>query len=557
MNWGWGEIAPFEQALIDQTIDDNNVNEWLRQWSTLAEYLSETFNRLHVATTVNTNDKDAETQLNQFLDEIYPNAKAAGQILKEKLLASGLKPNGFSQPLKNMQTDAQIFREKNIQLKSDELKLITEYDRIAGAQSILWDGNEVTLERLKTVYQEHNRSRREDAWRLSAQRQLEDRGKFNDLWLKFLDIRLKIADHAGFNNYRDYRWLEFHRFDYTPEDAKLFDNAIKEVVVPIAEKIYQKRMSRLGVDTLRPWDLYVDPLGRSPLKPFEDIESFKVHTSQIFHQVDPQLGAYFDIMRQENLLDLDNRKGKAPGGYCTDYSAARRPFIFMNAVGIHDDVQTLLHEGGHAFHVFESSALPYIQQTEVPMEFAEVASMAMELLSAPYLSKEYGGFYSREDASRARIEHLETSLLFWPYMAVVDRYQHWVYENPKNAKDPTNCDQTWSELWDIYMVGIDWTGLEEEKITGWHRKLHIFQVPFYYIEYGLAQLGAVQVWSNAIQDQGQAVRDYREALSLGCTLPLPELFSTAGAKFSFDAETLQKACDLMLETIEDLEETIM
>ena len=243
-------------------------------------------------------------------------------------------------------------------------------------------------------------------------------------------------------------------------------------------------------------------------------------------------------MRREKLLDLVNRKRKAPGGYCTDFSAVKRPFICMNAVGVHDDVQTLLHEGGHSFHVFETASLPYHQQTQVPMEFAEVASMGMELLAAPYLAADQGGFYSPADAARARIEHLEGTLLFWPYMAVVDAFQHWVYENPDAATDPVNCDRTWGEQWDRFMRGVDWGGLEEEKVTGWHRKLHIFQVPFYYVEYGLAQLGAMQVWRNALRDQAKAVANYRQALALGGTVTLPELFATAGAKFAFDAQTL-------------------
>ncbi len=226
----------------------------------------------------------------------------------------------------------------------------------------------------------------------------------------------------------------------------------------------------------------------------------------------------------------------------------------MNAIGVHDDVQTLLHEGGHAFHVFETSNLPYNQQLQFGVEFAEVASMAMELLAAPYLEVAYGGFYTRQQAARARIEHLEGSLLFWPYMAVVDAFQHWVYQNPEAAMVPENCDTTWSGLWDRFMPGVDWSGLEQEKATGWHRKLHIFQIPFYYVEYGLAQLGAMQVWRNAISDQAQAVADYRKALALGGTVPLPLLFATAGARFAFDARTLRQAVDLSMETIAALEQ---
>jgi oligoendopeptidase F len=258
-------------------------------------------------------------------------------------------------------------------------------------------------------------------------------------------------------------------------------------------------------------------------------------------------------MRGEKLLDLDNRKGKAPGGYCTAYEAAGVPFIFMNAVGLHDDVQTLLHEGGHAFHVFECIDLAH-QQVEVPLEFAEVASMGMELLAAPYLTADKGGFYTPQEAARARIETLQSDLRFWPYMAVVDAFQQWVYDNPSQASDPAHCDAKWAEQWDRFMVGVDWSGLEDEKVTGWQRKLHIHTVPMYYIEYGLAQLGAVQVWRNALHDQARAVAAYRRALSLGGTATLPQMFAAAGAKFAFDEEILGQAVDLIVKTISELEE---
>ncbi len=307
------------------------------------------------------------------------------------------------------------------------------------------------------------------------------------------------------------------------------------------------------MEGLRPWDLDVDPLGRPPLRPFQSIRELQAGAQRIYNRVDAQLGAYFQTMRQESLLDLDNRIGKAPGGYCIEYPVARRPFIFANAVGLHTDVQTLLHEGGHAFHAFESSHLPYNQQLQVPSEFAEVASMGMELLAAPYLASAQGGFYSEVDAARARIEHLETSICFWPYMAVVDAFQHWVYQHPEQAAQPEQCDAQWGSLWQRFMRGQDWSGLDAEMMTGWHRKLHILQIPFYYVEYGLAQMGAMQVWRNALQDQNAAVKAYRQALSLGSTVDLPELYRTAGAKFAFDTQTLGEVVQLAEETIQRLE----
>ena len=310
----------------------------------------------------------------------------------------------------------------------------------------------------------------------------------------------------------------------------------------------------MGLEKLKPWDLSVDIYGREPLSPFKDAGELEDKCHNIFKSVDPVLGEYFGVMRKENLLDLDNRKGKAPGGYCTEYPFQRLPFIFMNAVGTHSDVQTMIHEGGHAFHVFESAELPFSSQRDVGMEFAEVASMAMELLASPYLTVDNGGFYTDKESSRARIEHLEKVIMFWPYMAVVDAFQHWAYTNPDKALNPDNCDSEWSDLWKRFQMSehIDYSDCDDIISTGWHNKLHIYHVPFYYVEYGMAQLGSIQIWGNSLRDRKKAIQDYRAALSLGGNATLPELYEAAGAKFSFDDETLLNAANLIEEQISDL-----
>ena len=365
---------------------------------------------------------------------------------------------------------------------------------------------------------------------------------------------MDIAKNADKDNYRSWRWEYLSRFDYTPDDCLNFHSAIEKVVMPFANKLIKKRKEELGLKILKPWDLSVDPLNRSPLKPFEDANELEEKCHNIFNAVDSELGNHFKIMREEKLLDLANRKGKAPGGYCTEYYHRRVPFIFMNAVGTHSDVQTMLHEGGHAFHVFESNQLPYSAQRDVGMEFAEVASMSMELLSAPYLTKDFGGFYDKEEAKRAKIEHLEKTIMFLPYMAVVDAFQHWAYTNPENAMEPNNCDLKWTELWNRFQVYDDLDSSEFKDIiaTGWHNKLHLFHVPFYYVEYGMAQLGAIQVWGNALKDQKEAVRQYRYALSLGGNATLPELFEAAGAKFEFGEDMLEYAINLIDTNLKEL-----
>ena len=554
-NWTWSQIDPYFADLIKRSLTEANLNDWLADWSQLGKLLDESFWRLYVDNTIDTTDQEAERRYTVFLDEIRPRGKAEEQKLKEKFLTSGFIPPDFDVPLRNMRAQTDMFREANLPLLSEELKLSSEYDKVIGAQTVQWDGQEVTIPQLQPAYLELDRDRRERAWCLAAERQLADRTKINELWGKYMAVRRQLVLNAALPDYRAFRWVELLRFDYTPQDCFRFHQAIEEVVVPAAKMLYEKRRRRLGVKTLRPWDVEVDSFGRPPLHPFNTIAELESKTATIFHKVDPRFGVYFEIMRREGLLDLDNHKGKAPGGYCTIFAAEGRPFIFMNAVGIHDDVQTLLHEGGHAFHDFERSHLLY-HHLEIPLEFAEVASMSMELLAAPYLKEDMGGFYSPEDASRARVEHLERTLLFWPYMAVVDAFQHWIYENHMAASDPGNCDAKWTELWDRFMPGVDWSGLDQEKMTGWQRKAHIHEVPFYYVEYGLAQLGAVQVWRNALNERASAIAAYRKALSLGGSAPLPQLYSTAGAKLAFDAGTLSEAIDLMLQTVSELESSV-
>tara|TARA_B110000438_G_scaffold303094_1_gene363116 strand:- start:7615 stop:9321 length:1707 start_codon:yes stop_codon:yes gene_type:complete len=553
-NWKWGNYEPFFEYLLSQDIDKTNINTWMKYWSDFSELIGEVGTDVYVATTVDTTDEDAKNRFNTFLEDVSENASSQNQILRKKLLESGCVPDNFEIPLRSIKSDVELFCEDNLSLMTNDSKLSKEYDAIIGAQTVEWENKEITITQLGPVLLETNRLRREKAWRLASQRRLKDRSKINEVWKKILQVRIDIAKNADHDNYRSWRWEYLNRFDYTPEDCLNFHSAIEKVVMPFVKKLIKKRKDELGLDILKPWDLSVDSLNRAPLKPFKNAAELEEKCHNIFNAVDSELGNHFQIMRKEKLLDLANRKGKAPGGYCTEYYHRRVPFIFMNAVGTHSDVQTMLHEGGHAFHVFESNKLPYSAQRDVGMEFAEVASMSMELLSAPYLTKEYGGFYEEDEAKRARIEHLEKTIMFLPYMAVVDAFQHWVYTNPEKAMVPNNCDIKWTELWNRFQVYDDLDSSEFEDViaTGWHNKLHLFHVPFYYVEYGMAQLGAIQVWGNALENQKEAVRQYRQALSLGGNATLPDLFEAAGAKFEFGEDMLQYAIDLVETNLKEL-----
>jgi oligoendopeptidase F len=554
-SWPWSHIQPYYDDLAAREVTASTVESWLRDWTRLLELIEESYWRLYVDRNADTTNQAASAAFDTFVEKLQPEVRIADQRLKRKLLDSGLEPDGFAIPLRNMRTDDALYREENLPLLAEEAKLSAEYENIVGGQLVEWQGEQVTVQRLFPVLMEQDRALRQSAWQKIWARRLQDRHALVTVWQKMLDVRRQLAANARLPDYRDYRWKQLYR-DYTPDDCARYRAAIEEVVVPAAREINARRKARLGVETLRPWDMDVDPEGRAPLSPFAEASDLIDRVSTMFKQLDPVLSEHYELMRRNNLLDLANRPNKGPGAWCTGYSAAKHPYIHMNAVGLHDDIMTLVHEAGHGFHWMESYVLPYFQQRGldfIPIEMMEVGSTSMEYLTAQYLPESVGGFYSTADTARARIDHLEGALLFWPYMAVVDGFQHWVYTHPGEAADPAACDAQWSDLRQRYQPDLDWTGYETELGAGWRSQLHVFEVPFYYVEYGLAQMGAVQVWRNSMADQPKAIRDYRQALSLGGTRPLADLYAAAGANLSFDAPTLRECVTLMRDTIADLE----
>ncbi len=553
INWEWEQIKPYYDELNERPLHKDSVVQWLLDWTHLRELISECLNRLRLATRRDTNDVEAQERFKTYLKDIFPEIQAGNNRLTQRFLESELEVEGMEVPRRSMEADAVLFCEANLPLFTEEQKHVMDYERITGSQTVEWNGEETTLAKLSNIFQNDDRDERERAWRLMLDRHLQDREALNQNWVELLTIRHDIAQNLELENYQDFAWIEKRRFDYLPQDCYEFHNAIEQTVVPAAARLYERRRKSLDVETLRPWDVVVDPNGHSPLKPYDTVDELESTTARIFRNIDPILGDYFDTMRERSLLDLENRKGKRVGAFCTHFDATGEPFVVMNAVGSHSDVITLLHESGHAFHVFETAHLPYYQQNDIGMEFVEVPSQAMELLVVPYLHEDRGGYYNDQDHARATLQLLDRIITFLPYMAVVDAFQHWVYENTESALDPNNCDTTWRALWDRFMVGIDWSGFEAEKSTGWHRKRHIFARPFYYVEYGMAYLGAVQIWKNALEDQEKALKAYRRALALGGTVPLPDLYAAADIKFAFDVDTLRSCVDLIESQIEILE----
>ena len=555
----WSTVQPHVDRLLDAELTPTAVHAWMQDWSDLFAVLNETEIQIYREITENTADKEADARFKHFVQVIHPEQAKAEQALKEKLLSvEDYEPTPETALIfQRFQAEADLFRDENIPIQTKLALLGKQYDEITGGLSFEWEGESKTIPEVELLLSDRDRNRRERAWRLAQDAYLAKRETLNDLFLKMLPLRRQMARNAGFSDFRAYQWQVFARFGYTPEDAFTFHDAIEHEVVPLATQIYQTTAKQLGLDRLRPWEtdisgpssITVDPYD-TPLHPFSEVDDLISTTAQIFNQVDPVLGGYFEAMRPD-YLDLASRPNKSPGGYCEGFPVSEQPYIFMNAVGSADNVTTLLHEGGHAFHFAESvRSQSLLWNQNAPMEFCEVASMSMELLSTPYWTQDKGGFYNDTDYKRAFTEQLQGSVLFLPYMAIVDSFQHWLYVDAPDDIDAGDLDRKWSELWDRFLPGIDYSGLQVQKETGWHRKLHIFHVPFYYIEYGLAQLGALQIWRNALQDQAKAVEDYRHALALGYTRTLPELFDAAGATFAFDRQTIGELVALVREQLE-------
>ncbi|MDQ4075606.1 MAG: M3 family oligoendopeptidase [Chloroflexota bacterium] len=550
----WSTVRAAYEALETEELAHDNVQDWLQRWSNLEAQILEDMGNAASRAHENTADEEAEALHLHYVREILPKVEVASEALKRKLLAlEDYEPPADQQTMmRKFHTEQRLFREENVPLKTELNVLANEHRKVTGQMTVEWEGKTLTLDQAEQLLMERDRETREKVWHAIHERWLADRETLNEQYLKMLQLRRQVAENAGFDNYQEYAWLERGRYEYTPEDAYTFHDAIEKEVVPVARRIYEARREALALGTLRPWDLDVPTSEQPPLRPFEDVAELEEGCARIFRTLDSMLGEQFDLLR-DGYLDLDARPNKAPGGYCRPLPVSQRSYIFMNAVGNHRNVQTLLHEGGHAFHNQHAYHLPLLWMRRAPTEMAEVASMGMEMLAQPYLEKAQGGFYNEADANRARVEHLEKIVTFLPYMAVVDAFQHWVYTEAPEEVMADDLDAKWAELWDRFMVGIDYEGLEEVKETGWHRKRHIFVYPFYYIEYGLAQVGALQLWHNSLEDPKTTLTAYREALSLGGIRPLPELFKAAGIRFAFDRRTLGELMELVEKKRDELQ----
>ncbi len=536
----WEALEPWFKELMERDISTKQkLEQWLKDQSELEAVINEDACWRQIKMTCDTENKALEDAFNFFCLEIQPKIQPYSDALNKKLVnatsVNELDKEKYFTYLRSVRKSIELFREENIPLQAEMAVLQQQFGQITGAMMITVNGQEYTLQQAGKFLEHHDRNLREEVYRKIQQRRLEDKDKLGELYDKLVALRNQQAKNTGFENYRDYRFKEMGRFDYTKEDCFKFHEAVKLHVLPLVNKIYKKKKESLGLDQLRPWDLEAEPEGTTPLHPFETGEELLQKSVACFKQLSPFFGDCLTKMKALDHLDLESRKGKAPGGYNCPLAESGAPFIFMNAAGQMHDVTTMVHEGGHAIHSFLSHNLELTGFKEYPMEIAEVASMAMELFSMDHWDT---FFNNATDLKRAKEHQLERVITIFPWIAIVDKFQHWVYEHPVHTHEERTA--AWITILNEFKDDvIDYSGLETFRSNAWQRQLHLFEVPFYYIEYGIAQLGAIGMWMQYKQNKEQALNNYCNALTLGGTKTLPELYKAAGLEFDFSPEKIK------------------
>jgi oligoendopeptidase F len=542
----WQSLEPWFINLEQRPLETvKDLEKWLEDMSELEAVVSEDACWRQVRMTCDTENKALEEAFNFFYLEIQPHIQPYADRLNRKLIGSPLikelDQDKFFTYLRTVRKNIELFREENIQLQAEMSVLQQHYGSIAGKMTIEHEGKEYTLQQASKFLENPERSIREAVYLKINERRLADKEPLHDLFGKLVALRHRIAQNAGFANYRDYKFAEMGRFDYTPADCFRFHEAVEQHVVPLVNKIYEYQAQKLGISPLRPWDTEAEPAGVKPLRPFTDGKDLLDKTIECFERLNPFFANCLRKMDQLGHLDLDSRKGKAPGGYNMPLMESGAPFIFMNAASQMSDVTTMVHEGGHAVHSFLAHTLELSSFKEYPTEMAEVASMAMELFSMDHWES---FFDNQEEMKRAKRHQLERVITIFPWIATIDCFQHWVYEHPEHTTEERTA--AWLSIIKRFSVpALDTSGLEKYREISWQRQLHLFEVPFYYIEYGIAQLGAIGLWKQYRENPEKALENYTNALSLGGTRTLPELYAAAGLPFDFSPETIRSLMEMV------------
>lgn len=537
----WNTLEPYFKELDERAINSvTELEQWLKDASELEAVISEDACWRQIRMTCDTENKTLEEAFTFFMMEIQPKIHPYSDKLNRKLIASPfskeLDQKKYFTYIRNVKKNIDLFREANIPLQAELSVLQQQFGVIAGKMTVEMSGREYTLQQAAQFLENPDRNVREEVYRKINERRIQDKKVLNELYTTLLQKRNQVAKNAGFDNYRDFRFAELGRFDYTKDDCFQFHEAVKLHVLPLVNQIYEIKKKKLGLDTLRPWDIDAEPAGVEPLRPFKTGEELTEKTITCFNQLRPFFGDCLKKMKAMGHLDLESRKGKAPGGYNCPLAESGAPFIFMNAAGLFDDVTTMVHEGGHAIHSFLSHDLELTGFKEYPTEIAEVASMSMELFSMDHWQV---FFDNKEELQRAKEQQLERVITIFPWIATIDKFQHWIFENPTHTEEERK--QRWMEISDEFSSPvIDFSGLENYRHQSWQRQLHLFEVPFYYIEYGIAQLGAIGLWQQFKKNPDTAISNYIKALDLGGTLTLPELFKAAGLRFDFSPKHISE-----------------
>lgn len=549
----WEALLPYFEELKNRAIDNKeHLEKWLHDVSELEAVISEDACWRQINMTCDTTNKSYEEAFTYFCMEIEPKMKPYGFELNKKLLAcpftKELDNNIYFPYLRSVDNAAKLYREENVQLQADMNLLAQQYGVISGAMAVEVDGKEYTLQQAAKFLHSSDRKVRATVFDKVATRRLQDKNTLNELFDKLLVLRQQIAVNAGFENYRDYKFRELGRFDYTVADCFAFHDAVREHIVPLQAMLVKNRQRKLGLDTMRPWDGDAEPVGTEPLHPFTDGKELSDKAVSVFNRLGQYFSGCLQTMQGMNRLDLESRKGKAPGGYNCPLAETGVPFIFMNAAGTMGDVITMMHEGGHAVHSFLSHDLALSSFKEYPMEIAELASMSMELFSMEH----WDVFFKNEtELKRAQLEEMERVITVLPWIATIDKFQHWLYTNPGHTV--ADREAMWMTILNEFSTGItDWSGYEEYRTNFWQKQLHLFEVPFYYIEYGIAQLGAIAMWRQYRGNKEQALENYMKALSLGYTKTLKELYATAGIKFDFSPAYVKELADFVAPVLREM-----
>lgn len=543
----WEDIEPFFDQLKARNVQDwVDFEKWLCDLSEMEAVLEEEAAWRYIKMTCDTANEELRSRYSYFVSEISPMIAPIANEFNKRIHLSPFKERlpeheQYRNYFKSIAKDIEIYRDENVPLEAELANTAQEYGAIQGAMTITYEGKEMTLQQAAVYLKQNDRALRELIWKSVAERRFADKDKLDSLLSRLIEKRHQLALNAGFENFRDYKFKAMGRFDYSKEDCFNFHESIRTYISPIIGELAMERQKMMKLDSLRPWDGDCDSLGREPLHPFEGGKQLLDKTREVFEEIDPYFNECLGIMENMNHLDLESRIGKSPGGYNYPLYEVGVPFIFMNAAGTQSDLVTMVHEGGHAVHSFLTRGLKLTSFKSFPSEVAELASMSMELITMDKWNKFYA---DPETLKRAQIDQLERALSVLPWVAIVDKFQHWLYENPTHSLEDRKLN--WIRINDEIQPPLtNWAGLEQYREYNWQRQLHIYEVPFYYIEYGLAQLGAIAIWKNYKQNPEKALNRYKQALSLGYTKSIPEIYKAAGIKFDFSPAYIQSLAEFV------------